>query len=581
MSEKGSMDDAKKRQEQLDDFWKLDDLMPKETRRSPSSARRDIDTVEVEVPAGARQTSQTVIFSAPLTNARGESGAGAFTCFVPPHRPNELRPEGEPENNYSPSGCLIRRVEVYPWASHYDYYATFAQDAVAIESKKVVDAPRVSFYSYMPQYSQLNARQLAWYLWWRKNIREGKYLETDPSYVMLLMFELINIDDGDPMVRRDTMCDLWKHYRFSSPSFDKLFGDWICDFSLIHQLPPPTHLLTGESADLLRDCALKEYFLDGNNRLPDVGNMLAFCSNYDYRSSKYYNDETKELYKTVVYGSLEIALDCVFSEENASSMQDHILVKDAFVGAICTSKNKKKLVVTFRSFSRSHDLRFLVTDTVKFAENAMRAHLGVRSRLTIYYLPVEVREKLEAYYGEILPRPEKIKRGKTREEEEAEARLAYEKKYDPPRVALSSDIAGKIEEESWQTTQTLISAFEDADGGEEKMTGDLPPDSTTESIVESNLSKETACGTDRENEKNESFSSRLGNLLPFLQAALNADVGREKELAKESGKSLDWMADSVNEIAVEYFGDIILEEDGGYRIIEDYTEEVKEMLQNG
>ena len=58
-------------------------------------------------------------------------------------------------------------------------------------------------------------------------------------------------------------------------------------------------------------------------------------------------------------------------------------------------------------------------------------------------------------------------------------------------------------------------------------------------------------------------------------AAAAQNASAQREAARAVGKMVDAMADEINEIAADMFGDVILEEDGGtYVIIEDYREQL-------
>ena len=61
--------------------------------------------------------------------------------------------------------------------------------------------------------------------------------------------------------------------------------------------------------------------------------------------------------------------------------------------------------------------------------------------------------------------------------------------------------------------------------------------------------------------------------MDFINAALNYDPAEQIRIAKEKGRMIDSLVDEINEIAVENYGDIILEKKGEYYcVIEDYKE---------
>jgi hypothetical protein len=77
-----------------------------------------------------------------------------------------------------------------------------------------------------------------------------------------------------------------------------------------------------------------------------------------------------------------------------------------------------------------------------------------------------------------------------------------------------------------------------------------------------------------ENTQEDPFRAAMTPYLAFLRAVLDADQSLQREEAQKMGKLPDLLADEINDLAAEHTGDILLEEcDGGYAVIEDYTEQ--------
>ena len=67
----------------------------------------------------------------------------------------------------------------------------------------------------------------------------------------------------------------------------------------------------------------------------------------------------------------------------------------------------------------------------------------------------------------------------------------------------------------------------------------------------------------------------LADYLPMLAALAAGDDAAQAKICRQMGKMPDAAVDEINEISVEIFGDVIIEDDGtGYRIIEDYQEQL-------
>ena len=55
---------------------------------------------------------------------------------------------------------------------------------------------------------------MGWYLWFRELVGKGQYPDTDYSYILLYVYEIINLPHcGDAMERREILLGLWLNYR--------------------------------------------------------------------------------------------------------------------------------------------------------------------------------------------------------------------------------------------------------------------------------------------------------------------------------------------------------------------------------
>ena len=157
----------------------------------------------------------------------------------------------------------------------------------------------------------------------------------------------------------------------------------------------------------MKHCALKEFYVGGKGEDGYLQALFVFASNYDYRNSKYYTQENAPLFDRVMTEALRLVtnrLSCEGKLFAASGLEDSRLTRDAYSGALCSYRVKRKLEISYCSFSRSHELRFLITDILKYTENKLRVYLGVRSRLSIYALPTRIREMLDECTSVLLPK---------------------------------------------------------------------------------------------------------------------------------------------------------------------------------
>ncbi len=552
------MDNRSDKERELDDFWSVDNLLPKKKATvyaPPSRPQPRVVPRAVEVEFGEDKVH---VFD-------GEENLREIgkIHYVPPHSAVEREPI--PKFEYSTDGLLIHKVSVFAWDSQYKYFESFVNDAIKYHAAKPPEAAEYQpFFSYLPQYAQMRRSQLAYYLFWREKTRRGEFIKTDYSYIQLYIFELINLPhtSGSALAARDAMALIWRNYRKDFPQLDTHAAEWMCDFCLVHQLPPSELLTTEELCILSSSALLKEFYLDPVSERGGEENaakfFLRFCCSYDYTKSKFYQAEHRELFEKYIPTTLGAVLPSVIGGKNGGrplvTLGDSTMTRDVYSGALCAYTNKLRVTVSYTSFSRSHELRFLIGDMVRHIENRLRAWIGTRSRLSVMSLPVNIRDAIDAYMSPRIP-TDYI--AAVKKADEIKKMPDYERRYELPRAAISLEGAQAIEESSWQTTKILTEAF----GGD--VEDDAVETVTAEPIVDQPKS-----------------DGVFGEFTEFVRLCLNEDFEGQRAFALKLGKMPDAVADEINAITADGdIGDIILEDcDGGYKVIEDYEEQVRELV---
>jgi hypothetical protein len=179
----------------------------------------------------------------------------------------------------------------------------------------------------------------------------------------------------------------------------------------------------------------------GKDDTRDADIYLTFCTNHDYRKSKLYlsGKEQANAMNEHIPMAISAVIRALETQETAFSrtkMQKATLNRDSFIGALCSGDMKRRIEVDYCSFNRSHELRFLITDMIKYTENRLRTVFGMKSRLSIYGLPEQVKLALDDYLEKVLPSKRRII---------VQERPAYEALYDAPITAVSPEHAQQIE----------------------------------------------------------------------------------------------------------------------------------------
>lgn len=563
------MDDREKqkdRDQELDRFWSIEELLPKK-KRAFTKQVSNTDAVEIELLPVSNDNREPSVRKTESVPPREESDT-VIRRFIPPHSADEFKKAPKPLDEYSPDNALIRTVRIYRPKSEYQYYEAFLRDAIRLYPIHGEPCERATFFSYVPQYSQLSRTQLEWYLWWRECLRKGEYLPTDYSYVLLYIYELINLSEKlEATAVQASLLSVWEHYRDVYHQLDSSLSEWICDFSLLHHLSLPQDISPRLLAAAMTHCTLKEFYFLSDASRGYVKALLAFCNNYDYHKSKFYTEENAALFDQWIPEVLDRVVQSLSEEGrlfSATKMDDSKSERHAYSGALCVSHIKRRIEVEYCSFSRSNELRYFITDVIKYTENLLRAHLGVRSRLTVYSLPMSTKMLIDSTLSQKLPPREPTQKAKRAREEE------FERLYDLPKKPLSLSNAAAIERSSWETTERLIEAFEENTPEEPSVTS-VPKIPLEECVEEATKALE----------EGDPLALRLAPYREILLAISCGDLAKQRDIAQKKGKLLDAVVDEINEIAVDEMGDILLEDrGGGFAPIEDYRELFDGLIQS-
>jgi|GEM_PF-586484 len=540
------------------------------------------------------------------------SGASAKKTAESAHKPALI-------TEYTPAHSLIRKVSVYRWPSNYSFYEQFCKDAARFFKRTGEACAPVEFFSYIPQYAQLGRNQLDFYLWWRENFRNGVYMQADFSYILLYIYEVINLPDLIlPSEGIDILAQVWINYREKYARLDKYLVEWICDYCLIYNLPCPTEQLKPILSVIAEKSTLKEFYisvplLSGDSTpdesvnpsgiaeaamriKPPAQALIGFASNYDWRSSKFVKEsysENHSVFDEHISASIDyLQTRCdedgknLIDGKDAQSLRLTRMSRDAFCGSLCAHNIKRRIDIELLSFSRSHEFRGQITDIVKYAENRVRAFLKIKSRLGVGPLPEHVKTALDEYFDRHLPIQRKGMKAKQSETNE------YDKYYEAPASTLTLESAGEIEKSSWETTERLITAFTETTVTDEAKDRDIDDGEVTDEYeyIDGEIS-DTADDEDPETasastgirivdeDEDDFVSEGSPSKAPFtperLAAVKAALDGRFAEFCRDNGLFAETVAAEINDIAIDLIGDIAIEEtDSGFEIIEDYREDV-------
>ncbi len=514
-----------------DDFWDIERILPPETGIKFDNV--DTHGVEISFGSGEKQSGTPI----PERRQRAKNIIESFE-----KKTSRLL------FSYKPDIPLFENVSIYAWPTRYPFYEKFVSDGEKYYRATYTDCVYTPFFSYMPQYNQLTINQLRYYLKWRSGLRHGHFLKADFSYILLFIYELLNLENvSTPEKRLTALCTVWLAYRGIYPRLDPMLAEWVCDFCLYHKLPPPKEKLSTILAEIASVSTLKEFYCTDFN--VSLEKFISASSSYKHNKSSYYL-RNKAVFDAHLMPAAAYALSMADETQKGDTAPSKTKVsRDIYSGALCVSDVKCRIDVEYYSVSRDTKYSSQLTALVKYCENGVRAHLGIKNRLSSSGLSDELKKFADEYFENNLP-PAHTSAEKIKKDEDRRYAL-----YETDSSAFTTDDALKIEEKSWQITKELVPDWEEE---------------LTEEIIE---------------EKNEEENTSPYALLLLHLSELQLEVlkliyeGKYNEAdakCKKNGAILSGITDEINGISVNDTDDIIIE-DG--QIIEDYKEMLSEAFQ--
>lgn len=531
--------------DKYDEYWDISKLVPKKNKPTVSQFSSKPKVVEIDIDGDAPKESAKLSFEQFKV---AEDTVAESRVYVPG------------------GNTLIKSVTIKPSIDRFDFYDTFRKAALIYFDYKCPKCDFVPFYSFKPQYSQMNAEQKKYYFFWRDELRHGRYIKTDYSYVYLYAYEILNLPEK---ISKDEglrlLVDVWCAYRKSLPAIDTNFAAWVQDYCLVYELECPFDKIRDFIFDVITASSFKEFYLSETGKGSGCEAMLAYLSDYDWRQGKYAGGETRETYRMHLEGAMQRVITLLLSEGFSKTDSVTVINRSAFPGSLCTHSVKCNLVIEYYALSSSPELRANITSALKYTENKLRALLGIKSRLAVKELPERFKTVVDGYFA--------YEMAKLQRENAKKNAPEYEKLYDAPDAdaELSFADAIEIERASWRMTERLVEGTEGDFDTEKEDFGPITENKVTAAAV----AEDTSVATENDNKYGLSADA-----IKFLSLLAANDVAGANAAAKQCGVPASVLAEQINEAFADNFGDVILEDDGisGFVIIEDYLEDVIEWL---
>ncbi|MFS0869388.1 TerB N-terminal domain-containing protein [Paenibacillus xylanilyticus] len=468
----------------------------------------------------------------------------------------------------------------------------FVEEARHLEETEGDPAPFVPFMSYWPTYGVMNEPQREWYLYWRSEVRQERYPDTDLSYLFVHTYELINgIGWNEPQVGFDQLKRLWINYRARHPQLDVYMQEWLMDYALVHQLDMSlSEILDVTSGYLPAEMLDMEMHRILQNRVAEVSlKLLRRYYDYDITLSKFYRDGGEEVLERYIPKVMALVDSYLLRTRQGGIVDQFKLVNERTTERMLFRKAVyddtlygKSVLLTYVPIGENADFVQFVTRVFRCTENKCRELLGFRGRLRGKTLEPELAGLIERYLDKAYAaeKAKAVKKPIVRINTERLISLQHESEY--VRKALM------IEEDAIAEHAAAPSGSLPLEEGEAKETLFVVPEREEDDSIESQADKEINDSPDEgpishepvglqweetaADEMDEEWFLLAERLAPQHVLVIHALLGAEPDtelmrVAEQFGTMPALLLDEVNDLAMETIGDLLIDSD---RIVPEY-----------
>ena len=437
----------------------------------------------------------------------------------------------------------------------------------------------------MPCYQRLSYEQLRTYFTWRTLVRMptsvdgGQWPQTSLSYIFLYVYELLAcIGQNDPASSLEKLVDVWMAYRGEGfgTVLDRYLPRWIEDFYIYHNIG-------SDFKDFIKQHDICHHYSDMLLFDTDEDNCLlrwSSVANYDICTSKFYNDSNEKLLSECFYAVLQ-------------AISKYCKAHDTFIESLFVyGVSKGVLWYPFRS--ALFDYRYEQPDCqIKMPGGNVYYCKGGRwtADILVYHsnkkdLAGYIIKKTEACLREAVKYKTKIK---------ADRRFLRQLTDRQKQSVITGDALDNIIERAAadfhrEINRTVVMVDhsnlarirEEAQDTQDKL---VVPEAETVAFIPAIIvpSNDDAAPppalTQEPRDEWAELKAALSDIEIAALAIILRDTAELKAFADNNGIMLEVLADSINEKAMDFIGDNILELDDHLVIYGEYKDNIAEMVE--
>ncbi len=397
-------------------------------------------------------------------------------------------------------------------------------------------------FQLFPTYSSLTDRELRGYFTWRTRYRKGAFPRSNPTFLLLYTFEIINgVGFDTPEEGHRKLVELRARYRAHYPDAFRLYDRWLTHFVVYYRLPPellPHSVDRDYDENLIRlinsgdysDEELGEALCGGQEETldPRIAGRAFRIIKESYRSHRK-TEFMDDIFGTIKWSTAKLFASAVFCDDAKPRTYDYQ------VSELC-----KYRCVDGRWKVYEYERKFLKNIELKDLLETIRAEIdGSKPDAA----PIHTGWMLKCIRKAIQ---------EVRKEREFEERT---------RVEINPDNLDSIRKAAGEIREKLLT--------DEERGLDIVSLQTVEA-------PETPADTGESEETDE--TSVLTKEEKILLAALLDEGDKDIDGLKMSGFNINLLCDSINEKLYDRFFDIVIEISDNPSLIEDYIDDIRQLI---
>lgn len=443
----------------------------------------------------------------------------------------------------------------------------------------------VPYSSYFPYYQMMGYEQLRTYFTWRTRIRRGTVTNASLSYAYLYLYELLNlIGVEDPQDGLDKLMAFWTEFRVFNPSIDRYVLKWLKDYHIYYDLPVSFQTFIEQNG-------LTEYYRELSDPR-DNFELLCSISRYDVRKSAFYTQDREQLIKGCIYDTLDRLRSC-FAEKGLD-FDDFIFqptrnltpwapFKDALFYPRLQQRDRRVVFSEKEIYLCSQNQwqystnitnesgRQLMGYILKQTESSLRHAVKYKYRLTanIRSIHPDTAARLQAA-------------GISLEEQITGTVSAFYREATKTVVKVDPASLEKIRQEAALTQERLIVPEEETVvlpqiRAQEPLPEEAEPAFLAGTVSDAQEAILNSVQTAAEDDPWSALKQALGETGLTALSILLEGSAEIRDFADARGIMLEVLMDEINEKAMDFVGDSLVDED--FAIYEDYIEQVRGMVE--